>query len=441
MTNKQVNSFESAVQQASKDPLAAFISVVDSTNARPIQGSGALAGIPYAVKDNIDTVALPTTANTPALIGSMRNVDHEVVARLQAAGAMLVGKTSLHELAFGITNGAAAYPAARNPFDKARSSGGSSGGSGAAVGAGIVPFAIGTDTGGSISIPAAWCGVYGYRPTIGRWPDGGAAPLSKTRDAVGVIAESLDYLQRVDATVRDHSTEATLSSPMRIGIPHADSRYLSPLASDVKEIWDNTLEQLEDANSAVELVEVDTDRLHELDAACGIGIVLYESVRDLSAYLEALPSRVTFEQVLEQAASQDVHELLSIAWQQRNNHDEYHEQIVIRQQLCDQWDHIFAKNRLTGLLRPTSPVTAVPVGDDLTTNAFGTEVPTFGTVIRNTGPGSTAGQPAITIPAGIGSAGLPVGITIDGSRGKDDVLFTLAAEIDKHVGVRSPLPA
>src|SRR5699024_10238584 len=190
----------------------------DPSNASTSQNSGALAGIPYAVKDNIDTVALPTTSNTPALVGSRRKTDHEVVARLQAAGAMLVGKTSLHKLAFGITNVAAAYPAARNPFDKARSSGGSSGGSGAAVGAGIVPFAIGTDTGGSISIPAAWCGVYGYRPTIGRWPEWGAAPLSKTRDAVGVIAESLDYLQRVDATLRDHSTEATLSSPMRIGI-------------------------------------------------------------------------------------------------------------------------------------------------------------------------------------------------------------------------------
>src|SRR5699024_5564742 len=114
MTNKQVNSFESAVQQASKDPLAALIAVVESSTAWPVPGSGGLAGIRYAVTVNIDTVALPTTANTPALIGSMRNVDHEVVARLQAAGAMLVGKASLHELAFGIPHGAAACPAARN---------------------------------------------------------------------------------------------------------------------------------------------------------------------------------------------------------------------------------------------------------------------------------------------------------------------------------------
>lgn len=439
MTNIQLSSFEDAVQQASKDPLAAFISVVDATDTDSIQSSGALAGIPYAVKDNIDTVALPTTANTPALVGSRRDADHEVVERLQAAGAMLVGKTSLHELAFGITNGAAAYPAARNPFDTTRSSGGSSGGSGAAVGSGLVPFAIGTDTGGSISIPAAWCGVYGYRPSLDRWPTGGAAPLSKTRDAVGVIAESFEYLQRIDAVVRDHGSQTTLSSPIRVGVPRKDSQYLAPLAADVQEVWEKTLQRLGETDGAIELVEVDTDQLHELDAACGIGIVLYESVRDLSAYLAALPSPVTFEQVLEQAASEDVRELLSVAWQQRNNHEEYGQLMATHQRLRDQWDRLFAENGVAGLLRPTSPISAVPVGDDIMTTAFGEQVPTFGTVIRNTGPGSTAGQPAMTIPAGIGSAGLPVGITIDGGRDQDDALFTLAAEINKHVGVRSPL--
>lgn len=439
MTNKQRSSFAGAVEKAKDDPLAAFISIVDPSNASTSQNSGALAGIPYAVKDNIDTVALPTTSNTPALVGSRRKTDHEVVARLQAAGAVLVGKTSLHELAFGITNGAAAYPAARNPFDTTRSSGGSSGGSGAAVGSGIVPFAIGTDTGGSVSIPAAWCGVYGYRPSLDRWPTGGAAPLSKTRDAVGVIAESFEYLHRIDEVVRDRSSEIAVSAPIRVGVPRKNSQYLAPLAADVQEVWEKALQQLGEANGAIELVEVETDQLHELDAACGIGIVLYESVRDLSAYLATLPFPVTFEQVLEQAASEDVRELLSLAWQQRNNHAEYRELMVTHQLLRGQWDRLFADNRLIGLLRPTSPITAVPVGDDFMTTAFGEQVPTFGTVIRNTGPGSTAGQPAITIPAGVGSAGLPVGVSIDGSRGQDDALFALAAEIDARIGVRSLL--
>lgn len=436
---QETSAFEHALQRAQEDPLDAFITVVELADSQPQQTSGELAGIPYAVKDNIDTVDLPTSANTPALVGTRRDHDHEIVTRLNNAGALMVGKTNLHELAFGITTGAAAHPATRNPFDPSRSPGGSSGGSGAAVGSGIVPFALATDTGGSVSIPAAWCGVYGYRPSIGRWPsDGRAAPLSKTRDAIGVIADSLDLVQRVDAVVRVHHTNVTPPAKFRVGIPRKESTYLNPLADDVQECWDRTIQLLEQID-AIELVEVDTNKLHELDAACGIGIVLYETARDLGAYLSALPEPVTFEQVRDQAGADDVRELLTLSWEQRENHDAYREAMNTREQLRDEWDRLFAENGITGFLRPTTPISPTPVGDDITTTAFGEEVSTFGTVIRNTGPGSLAGQPAVTIPVGIGTADLPVGVTIDGNRDDDDALIALATELDQRVGVRSPL--
>src|SRR5699024_12538599 len=117
-----------AVQHAHEDPLYSVTSVVDPTTRQHDESTVALAGIPFAVKDNIDTVALPTSANTPALVGSTRDADHAVVARLQEAGALLVGKTNLHELAFGITTGAAANPATCTPFDATRSTGGYYGG-------------------------------------------------------------------------------------------------------------------------------------------------------------------------------------------------------------------------------------------------------------------------------------------------------------------------
>lgn len=221
-------------------------------------------------------------------------------------------------------------------------------------------------------------------------------------------------------------------------MPRNDSTYLDPLADDVQERWNHTLQVLENTNT-VELVEVDTGKLHELDAASGIGVVLYETARDLSAYLAALPEPVTFEQVMEQAAADDVRELLTLAWEQRDNHDAYREAMNIRQPLCDEWDRLFSDHDITGLLRPTTPISPPPVGDEITTAAFGEEVPTFGTVIRNTGPGSLAGQPAVTIPVGVGTAGLPVGVTVDGNRDQDDALFALATELDSHVGVRSPL--
>ena len=135
---QETSAFEHALQRAQEDQLDAFVTVVEPADSQPQQTSGVLAGIPYAVKDNIDTVDLPTSANTPALVGTQRDHDHEIVTRLNNAGALMVGKTNLHELAFGITTGAAAHPATRNPFDPSRSPGGSSGGSGAAVGSGIV---------------------------------------------------------------------------------------------------------------------------------------------------------------------------------------------------------------------------------------------------------------------------------------------------------------
>lgn len=435
------NAFAQAVQEARLDPLDAFISVVDETEAGAgVAAQGPLAGVPYAVKDNIDTVALPTTANTPALLGSIREVDNPAVDRLNRAGALLVGKTNLHELAFGITTNAAAHPATRNPFDPTRSPGGSSGGSGSAVGSGIVPFALATDTGGSASIPAAWCGVYGYRPSMARWPKGGVAPLSKTRDTVGVIAESLALVRLVDEVVREEGMGTVLPASIRIGVPEPDSQYLNPLGDDVREVWEAALGKLRTIEG-VELVTVDTGRLHELDEACSIGIVLYETARDLEEYLAELPTPVSYATVMEQAAAEDVRGLLAVAYEQREEHAAYGQMLGRREELRSAWDDLFAGAGIDALLRPTVPITATPIGDDSVTTAFGEEVPTFATCIRNTSPGSLAGQPSVTLPGGIGSAGLPVGISLDGARDDDDRLLAVASVLDELIGVRSPLLA
>lgn len=437
MSDAATTAYQRALELARKDPLGAFISVSEgeAVGAAP---NGSLAGVPYAVKDNIDTVALPTTANTPALLGSLRTVDNPVVAKLRAAGALCVGKTNLHELAFGITTNAAAHPATRNPFDLSRSPGGSSGGSGAAVGSGMVPFALATDTGGSATIPAAWCGVYGYRPSMGRWPMGGVVPLSLTRDTVGVIASSLDLLRRVDEAVRDRGSAVASCDAIRVGVPKPGSRYLNPLAEDVREVWGAALEKLSTAER-VEVVEVETDRLIELDTKCGMGIVLYETARDLSEYLRTLPHPLTFEEVIEQAAAEDVRELLSMAYEMREDHEVYTELMRVREELCEAWDRLFAETGIDAMLHPTTPFSATPIGEDLTTRAFGDEVPTFATAVRNTGPGASAGQPVVTIPAGIGPAGLPVGISVEGGRDRDDDLLAVAACVDEMIGVRSPL--
>jgi aspartyl-tRNA(Asn)/glutamyl-tRNA(Gln) amidotransferase subunit A len=154
--------------------------------------SGPLRGVPVAVKDVIDVAGTPTTAASKVLEDNVPTRDAAVVERLRRAGAIVVGKLNTHEFAFGASTTSAAFGPAHNPWDNERICGGSSGGSGAAVAAGLVTGALGTDTAGSIRIPAALCGVTGIRPTTGRVPNRGVIPVSWTYDTVGPLARTAE---------------------------------------------------------------------------------------------------------------------------------------------------------------------------------------------------------------------------------------------------------
>src|ERR1043166_7227536 len=149
---------------------------------------GPLHGVPVAVKDLIDIKGVPTTAASRVREGHVAAADAPVITRLRDAGAGLIGKTNLDEFAFGTTSENSAFGLVRNPIDPARSPGGSSGGSAVAVAAGMALAALGTDTGGSIRIPAAACGIVGLKPARGDIPTDGVVPLSKTFDHVGPFA-------------------------------------------------------------------------------------------------------------------------------------------------------------------------------------------------------------------------------------------------------------
>ena len=157
---------------------------VDEQRAKGAQ-LGALHGVPLALKDNLDTAGVITTAGTPGLRSNRPARNAPVVQRLLDAGAIVFGKASLHELAYGITNHNAAFGAVHTPYDPSRIPGGSSGGVAAAVGARMAPGGIGSDTGGSVRIPAALCGIVGFRPSTGRWSQAGIVPISHTRDTAG----------------------------------------------------------------------------------------------------------------------------------------------------------------------------------------------------------------------------------------------------------------
>jgi aspartyl-tRNA(Asn)/glutamyl-tRNA(Gln) amidotransferase subunit A len=154
--------------------------------------TGPLHGVPIGVKDVIDVGGTRTTAASKVLADNVAAADATVVARLRRAGAVIVGKLNTHEFAWGATTTSEAFGPARNPWDTERICGGSSGGSGAAVAAGLVPGALGTDTAGSVRIPAALCGVTGVRPTTGRVPNRGVIPVSWTYDTVGPLARTAE---------------------------------------------------------------------------------------------------------------------------------------------------------------------------------------------------------------------------------------------------------
>jgi aspartyl-tRNA(Asn)/glutamyl-tRNA(Gln) amidotransferase subunit A len=196
---------------------------------------GPLAGVTIGLKDLIDQQGIPTT-NGAAFPAVVPDRTATVVERLQAAGAVVIGKTGLHEFAFGFTSENEHFGPVRNPWDVALSPGGSSGGSGAAVAAGVVPAAIGTDTGGSVRVPAALCGVFGLKVTHGRVPLTGITRLAPSLDTVGPMARSVDDLSQLYGAMAGDDPEDPWSAPVPVVLPDGPAD-LSMLRVGVPDQW------------------------------------------------------------------------------------------------------------------------------------------------------------------------------------------------------------
>src|SRR6185295_3450362 len=207
-----------------------------------------------SIKDILDMRGLPTTAASRVREGHVAERDAPTVAHLRQAGAVLVGKTNLHEFAFGTTNEDSAFGPARNPHDPTRSPGGSSGGSAASVAAGMALATIGTDTGGSIRIPAAACGLVGLKPSLGEVPLDGIVPLSRTMDHVGPLAASVADASIVyRALLGDASTGTPVPMPIH-GLRLAVLRpyFCDLLDDDVRARFEGAIDRLRTAGAQVD---------------------------------------------------------------------------------------------------------------------------------------------------------------------------------------------
>ncbi|MGB3071403.1 MAG: indoleacetamide hydrolase [Ottowia sp.] len=384
-----------------------------------------LLGIPIALKDNIEALGFPCGAGTASLSGKAPMADAVLVSRLKAAGAIMAGKVGMHELAFGATTHNAVTGAVRNPWDHQRIPGGSSGGSGAVMGARLVPASIGTDTGGSVRVPAALCGVTGFRPTVGRVPGEGIAPISRTRDTAGPLAHTVADCALLDAVMTEAPPLPLETIPLkgiRIGVPRAF--FWSDLESELRTVAEKALDTLRRAGA--ELVEVDLPGIADLNANASFPVALYEFVRDMREYLQVRQRGVTLEQMIAQVGSPDVQGAVGTLLSGGGIPEEvYQGALRARGELQALYAKTFEANRLEALVFPTTPRTAALIGQDETVELGGKQQPTFGTFIRNTDPGSNASLPGVSVPLGL-AHGLPVGLALDGPIHTDRRLLAIA---------------
>lgn len=377
---------------------------------------GPLQGIPLSLKDLIDLSGSPTTAASRVRQGDMAKHDAIVVRRLKDAGVVLVGKCNLHEFAYGTTSEDSAFGPVRHPLDPSRSAGGSSGGSAVAVATGMCFASVGSDTGGSIRIPAALCGIVGLKPSYGELPLSGVFPLSASLDHIGPMTRSVEDAWIVFKAMKGEPVSRIGRrrdlGEVRLGLPRP--YFFDILDEEVRAHFEDRVSRLKAAGARIQDVQIP----HAPDAppvylhiqapeAASVHTRLLQEQPD--AYTPNVRSRLEAGRYL---LAEDY------VRAQRGR-------LVLRRevdallQTCD------------ALLLPTVPIPAPLIG--AVDVAFGVRKELVRAVmLRMTQLFNLTGHPAISIPAGLTSSGLPCGLQIVGRRNATDELLEIALVCEKN---------
>jgi aspartyl-tRNA(Asn)/glutamyl-tRNA(Gln) amidotransferase subunit A len=376
---------------------------------------GPLHGVPISLKDLIDLRGTPTTAASRVRAGHVASQDAPIVSRLKDAGAIVVGKTNLHEFALGTTNEDSAFGPVHHPLDLTRSPGGSSGGSAVSVLAGMAWASVGTDTGGSIRIPSAACGLVGLKPTFGEVPTEGVVPLSSTLDHVGPICRSVEdaFLMYAVLGGKTAAPRPRRTQGLTLGVPR--EYFLSVLDHEVASAFDVACERLREAGVRLEDVviphaaEIATTYLH---------IALPEAAAYHAPTLDSRPDDYTA----------NVRARLEMA--RSITAEDYARALRGRETLRAEVDTALEVH--DALLLPSLAVPATKLGAD-SVRVGDSDQPVRSITLRLTQLFNITGHPAITVPCGAASAGLPVGAQLVGRSGRTGDLLAIAAALEPRL--------
>ena len=381
---------------------------------------GPLHGIPVSLKDNIYTEGIRTTAGSKILRDFVPLHDAPVVASLKSAGAIILGKTNMHEFAYGVTTENPHYGPARNPWDRERSTGGSSGGSASALAAGLCYGSIGTDTGGSIRIPASLCGVVGLKPGLGRVNADGVVPLSPTLDAVGPLARSaVDVALQWEAICIRRNGEsrmlrgksfASRGRRPRLGIPQ--EFFFDVIEPEIQILFE----------SAVRILQKHGARLKK------VSLPLLKESEDAGNQI-AWPEATLYHQEAgwypDRAGEYGVDVRSRLEMGTKVSAVKYLRALELREQFIAGLHLTMQENEIDALVVPTTPIAAPRIGEESITIG-NVAHPARALLLRLNRPANLAGVPAISVPCGFTQGGLPAGLQFIGAVGAEGLLLELA---------------
>jgi len=380
---------------------------------------GPLQGIPISLKDNIYTAGIRTTAGSKILRDFVPEHDAPLVTALQQSGAVLLGKTNMHEFAYGATNVNPHFGASRNPWDLGRITGGSSGGSAASLAAGLSYGSIGTDTGGSIRIPSSLCGTVGLKPSRGTVSTSNVVPLSPSLDVVGPMARTVADVALLWHTIRvssrGPSPGPSSARKPRLGIPK--EFFFDLLSPDVAAAY----------NSAIRLLRKNGAQIKKVSWPL---METTEEAGNQIAWAEALfcHQRSGWFPLRASEYGEDVRSRLELGT--KVSAVTYLEALQSRERFILEFHSMIEEQELDAIVVPSTPITASLIGEESVSIGRALH-PTRALLLRLNRPANLLGSPAISVPCHLTSTNLPVGLQFIGPLHSDSFLLALAGAFER----------